>query len=114
MNMKIPSSEHVLEHVVYKNYSEYENKKQARKGFRTPSAIWGIGYFQNLKIFLEIVLNFLDCWGDFLGFFEGNFWDLKKKFGMDFWEDDLFVMKLVFVKILSQSKKEGRKENFNP
>ena len=38
-------------------------KKQARKGFRPPSAMKEIGYFQNLGIFLEYFWIF---WGNFL------------------------------------------------
>ena len=40
-------------------------------------------------------------------FWGGIFWE--KFWGGIFWEDDLFVKILVFVKILSQGKKEGRK-----
>ena len=36
--------------------------KQARKGFRPPSAMKGMGYFQKLR-------NFLDISGNFLGIF---------------------------------------------
>jgi hypothetical protein len=43
----------------------------------------GIGYFQNLRIFLEIVWKFLGFWGEFLGIF-GNF--LRGFFGRNLWE----------------------------
>ena len=32
-------------------------EKQAHKGFRPPSAMWGIGYFQNLKNILRNCLE---------------------------------------------------------
>ena len=47
--------------------------KQARKGFRPPSAMYGIGYFQNLRNFLrnclEIVWTFFGqiFWEDLFG-----------------------------------------------
>ena len=40
--------------------------KPAQKGFRPPSVMKGIGYFQNLKEFLRNVLKFF---GNFLDFF---------------------------------------------
>ena len=45
-------------------------KKQARKGFRPPSAMKGIGYFQNLRKKIEKFFgNFSDFFGNFLGIF---------------------------------------------
>ena len=46
--------------------------KQARKGFRPPSAMWGIGYFQNLGEFWGIFEGF---WGDFLGLLWQFYWN---------------------------------------
>ena len=48
-------------------------EKQARKGFRPPSAMKGIGYFQNLRIFLESFWIFLGIFLEFFGriFFGG-------------------------------------------
>ena len=44
--------------------------KQARKGFRPPSAMKGIGYFQNLKNLLRNSLEIvLDFFGNYLGIF---------------------------------------------
>ena len=67
------------------------DRKQARKGFRPPSAMMGIGYFQNLRKILRI---FLDSLGNFLGhfqedFFGGIFWDIfwRNFLGEIFWED---------------------------
>ena len=60
------------------------NDEQARKGFRPPCAMMGIGYFQNLR---NLLRNYLDFFWIFLGIF---FWNL---FGEIFWEDffeDLF------------------------
>ena len=58
------------------------SEKQARKGFRPPGAMKGIGYFQNLRNGLR---NFL---GNFLGgSFCKNFFDvifLEKFFGRIF------------------------------
>ena len=34
--------------------------RQAQKGFRPPSAMKGIGYFQNLRNFLDFGGNFLE------------------------------------------------------
>ena len=68
--------------------------KQARKGFRPPSAMQGIGCFQNLRIFLR---NCLEIFWIFLGiylggffwrnFFGGNF--LEEFFGRFFWKNFL-------------------------
>ena len=43
-----------------------KQQKQARKGFRPPSAMKGIGYFQNLGNFL---IFFLEFFWNFLGIF---------------------------------------------
>ena len=43
--------------------------KQAHKGFRPPSAMKGIGYFQNLRNVLEIFWIFWEFFGNFLGGF---------------------------------------------
>ena len=43
-------------------YFTINREKQARKGFRPPSAMKGMGYFQNLRNFLDISENF---WGIF-------------------------------------------------
>ena len=52
--------------------------KQAQKGFRPPNAMKGIGYFQNLRNFLEIFWIF---GGAFLGAFFGIFQeDLLEEF----------------------------------
>ena len=63
-------------------------KKQARKGFRSLSAMKGIGYFQNLWNFFKIVWKFFGILlQDFLeDFFGGIFWSnfLGKKFLEDF------------------------------
>ena len=69
--------------------------KQARKGFRPPSAMKGIGYFQNLRNLLRIFLEFFWIfWEIFWEFFRRiflkefiwrNFWE--KYFGRIFWED---------------------------
>ena len=58
--------------------------KQAQKGFRPPSAMKAIGYFQNLKIFLE------SFW-IFLGIFREFFWRtfLEVFYGGIVWEDFL-------------------------
>ena len=61
-------------------------KHQARKGFWPPSAMKGIGYFQNLRNFLDISGNFLG--GFFLGGFFGEDF-LGGFFGRIFWEDFL-------------------------
>ena len=70
-------------------------EKQAHKGFRPPSAMWGIGYFQDQELLrncLEIVWIF---WGFFWDFFEiflgGFFWRIfledffRGFFGRIFW-----------------------------
>ena len=53
--------------------------KQARKGFRPPSAMKGIGCFQNLRNFLRNRLKVLDLFWNFFGiYFEfifGLFWE---------------------------------------
>ena len=66
--------------------------KQARKGFRPPSAMKGIGYFQNLrKNFLTIFLEIFVFWKFFSRiffeefFFGRIFW--KKLLREIFWED---------------------------
>ena len=80
--------------------------KQARKGFRPPSAMHGIGYFQNLRNFLEFRTFGGIFWGfswrifleelfwrifleDFIGrYFLGEiFWEIF--LGGLFWEDFL-------------------------
>ena len=51
----IPSiSTHVRQH--FSNLSD-DKSKQARNGFRPPSAMKGMGYFQNLRNFLGIFLE---------------------------------------------------------
>ena len=69
----------------------------------------GIGYFQNLRNFLDISENF---WEKFLGGFFGRIF-LEDLLRGILWEEffvyigiDLFVEILVFVKILSKSKEE--------
>ena len=69
--------------------SKFKNiKKQARKGFRPPSAMKRIGYFQNLRnvlrIFLEFFWKFL---GKFFGGFVGGFFG--RNFGRNFWRNFL-------------------------
>ena len=54
----------------YENLTSVHIFKQAQKGFRPPSVMKGIGYFQNLRIFLESFWIFL---GIFLEFFWRNF-----------------------------------------
>ena len=70
----------------YENYS-----KQARKGFRPPSAMKGIGYFQNLRKILRIFLEiFWIFWGIFWEFFRRIFWEEffgRNFLGEIFWED---------------------------
>ena len=76
--------------------------KQARKGFRPPSAMKGIGYFQNLRNLLrnclEIFWEFFrrifleEFLGEFFlgGFFERIFWKefFKRNFlGGFFWKE---------------------------
>jgi hypothetical protein len=57
-------------------------KKQARKGFRPLSAMYGIGYFQNLMNFLKNCLEIFWIVLEFSGeFFVRNF------LGEMFWED---------------------------
>ena len=47
--------------------------KQAPKGFRPPSAMKGIGYFQNLRNFLRIYFwKFFGFFGNVLGGFFGG------------------------------------------
>ena len=58
------------------------SRKQARKGFRPPSAIKGIGYFQNLRNFLDFFWIFGSIFGDFFG---GIVWEIF--FRIIFWED---------------------------
>ena len=64
-------------------------KKQARKDFWPPSAMMGIGYFQNL--FLR---KCLDIFWNFYGFFLEFFWRnvlggtfVGEMFGRNFWEE---------------------------
>ena len=60
------------------------SRKQARKGFGPPSAIKGIGYFQNLRNFLDFFWIFGSIFGDFFG---GIVWEIF--FRIIFWEDFL-------------------------
>ena len=84
-------------------------KKIRLKGFRPPSAMQGIGYFQNQELFQKLFGNFLDLSGIFLGnfldfswilyyfwrdFLRGIFWEdflggffFEDFFGRIFWED---------------------------
>ena len=70
-------------------------QKQARKGFWPPSAMKGMGYFQNLRIYLDISGNFLEFFRRI--FFWRNFFggiSLEEFFGRIFlggffWEDFL-------------------------
>ena len=65
--------------------------KQARKGFRPPSAMKGMEYFQNLRNFLEIFWIFLGILWEFFrrNFFGGIFREIfvRNFFGRIFWED---------------------------
>ena len=56
-------------YICYKKRKVRMKEQQARKGFRPPSAMKGIGYFQNLRIFLDISGNFLGgyFWMNFFG-----------------------------------------------
>ena len=58
-------------------------KQQARKGFRPPSAMKGMEYFQNLRNFLEIFWIFLGILWEFFrrNFFGGIF---REIFGRNF------------------------------
>ena len=70
-------------HVLVENEGRFL-KKQARKGFRPPSAMKGIGYFQNLR---NLLRNFLEIfWILFWEFFGRSFWEdfLGGFFGGDF------------------------------
>ena len=58
-------------------------KEQARKGFRTPSAMQGIGQFQNFRNFLR---NFLRIFSDFGGIFAFRRIFGRNSFGGTFWE----------------------------
>ena len=61
------------------------NDEQARKGFRPPSAMMGIGYFQNLR---NLLRNFLDfILGIFWEFFRRIFW--RNLLGGIFWRNFL-------------------------
>ena len=68
-------------------------QKQAWKGFQPSSAIEGIRYFQNPRIFLrkclEIFWIFLEIFGEFLEFFWIFFWKFfgRNFLGEIFWED---------------------------
>ena len=70
-----------------------KNLKQARKGFRPPSAMKGIGYFHNLRIVWEMFWKFFGLFweliGNFLGgFFRGIFLEVlfwRNFFGGFFW-----------------------------
>ena len=75
-------------HVLVENEGRFL-KKQARKGFRPPSAMKGIGYFQNLR---NLLRNFLEI-------FWILFWEF---FGRIFWEDFLeeFIWKIVLEKFV--------------
>jgi hypothetical protein len=70
-----------VDHFVGKK--RFENSKvmknKPKRVFRPPSAMKGIGYFQNLRIFFR---NCLEFFGNFLG---GFFW--RNFFGGFFWED---------------------------
>ena len=69
-------------HVLVENEGRFL-KKQARKGFRPPSAMKGIGYFQNLR---NLLRNFLEIfWILFWEFFGRIFW--KNLFGRLFWRN---------------------------
>ena len=59
--------------------------KQARKGFRPPCVIKGIGYIQNLRNFLRNV-------SEIFGFFWGFFWDFIQE---AFWRNYLCFYKNV-------------------
>ena len=114
-------------------------KKKARKGFRPPSAMKGIGYFQNLGILLR---NFLEIfwilrgifweflrriffeefiWRNFLGeiFFEDFFWSIFQEedlFFEDFlgeilWEELVSRNQQDFRVILSKWKEKGRRKD---
>ena len=94
-------------------FSSYN--KQAQKSFRPPSAMKGIGYFQNHRIFLRI---FLEFFGNFLG---GFF--LEDFFGrIVFGEILCFILmqkKLICLsrfwflsRFCLKARKEGRKEEF--
>jgi hypothetical protein len=90
--------------------------KTSPKGFRPPSAMKGIGYFQNLRnllrIFLEIFWISLGIvFGNFLGgffgrnFFGGIFWE--KFFGRIFWEDfsgRIFLGEILWEELLRNNK----------
>ena len=59
--------------------------KHARKGFRSPSAMKGVGYFQNLRIFWKFWGIF---WKNFMRIFLEKFiW--RNFLGESFWEDFL-------------------------
>ena len=61
--------------------------KQARKGFRPPSAMKGIGYFQNLRNLLIIFLEFFWIFWNFLVIFQEDFFEgiyLEEFFGRNF------------------------------
>ena len=79
--------------------------KQAREGFRPPSAMQGIGHFQNLSNFLRNVLkNIWIFFGIFLEFFKrifredflrGFFWEeffVRNCFGGIFKRNSLFTL----------------------
>ena len=64
--------------------------KQARKGFRPTSAMKGMGYFQNLRNFLDIFWIFLGIFWKFFKIFLKEFlWRnfLEKFFGGIFLEE---------------------------
>ena len=68
---------------IYSLFDSFTLEKQARKGFRPPSAMEGIGYFLILRNLLRNCLQiFWDFFGNFLGEF---FW--RNFLGQIFWED---------------------------
>ena len=98
--------------------------KQARKGFRPPSAMKGIGYFQNLR---NLLRNFFGFFGEFLGdFLGGFFWKnlfggiFGRNFLEFFWEDffgRIFLRGILWEEFFVYDgvsrfclNKEGRKE----